>query len=52
MAGAASNRLEAVTTVVAQAEKWSASSSVGTVAPVQGVTVSADPPGTAERICA
>jgi membrane fusion protein, multidrug efflux system len=42
---------EAVTTVVAQSEKWSATlTAVGTVAPVQGVTVSADLPGTVERI--
>jgi membrane fusion protein, multidrug efflux system len=42
---------EAVTTVVAQTEKWSATlTAVGTVAPVQGVTVSADLSGTVERI--
>jgi membrane fusion protein (multidrug efflux system) len=42
---------EAVTTIVAQREKWSATlSAVGTVAAVQGVTVSADLPGTVERI--
>jgi membrane fusion protein (multidrug efflux system) len=42
---------EAVTTVVAQQEKWPATLSlIGTVAAVQGVTVSADLPGTVERI--
>ncbi|MGH6628664.1 MAG: efflux RND transporter periplasmic adaptor subunit, partial [Burkholderiales bacterium] len=42
---------EAVTTVVAQQEKWPATLSViGTAAAVQGVTVSADLPGTVERI--
>src|SRR5436190_9968901 len=42
---------EAVTTIVAHQEEWSASvSSIGTVAAVQGVTVSADLPGTVERI--
>jgi len=42
---------EAVTTVVAHQEAWSASvNSIGTVAAVQGVTVSADLPGTVERI--
>jgi membrane fusion protein (multidrug efflux system) len=41
---------EAVTTIVAHQEEWSASvSSIGTVAAVQGVTVSADLPGTVER---
>jgi membrane fusion protein (multidrug efflux system) len=40
-----------VTTIVAHQEEWSASlSSIGTVAAVQGVTVSADLPGTVERI--
>jgi membrane fusion protein, multidrug efflux system len=42
---------EAVTTIVAHQEEWSASvNSIGTVAAVQGVTVSADLPGTVERI--
>jgi len=42
---------EAVTTVVAQQEEWPATlSAIGTMAAVQGVTVSADLPGTAERI--
>jgi membrane fusion protein (multidrug efflux system) len=42
---------EAVTTILAHQEEWSASvSSIGTVAAVQGVTVSADLPGTVERI--
>ena len=42
---------EAVTTIVAHQEAWAASvNSIGTVAAVQGVTVSADLPGTVERI--
>src|SRR5687767_14947165 len=42
---------EAVTTVVAQEEEWPATlSAIGTMAAVQGVTVSADLPGTVERI--
>src|SRR5437867_8909641 len=42
---------EAVTTIVAQKETWLASlSAIGTIAPVQGVTVSADLPGTVDRI--
>ncbi|HJU43174.1 MAG TPA: efflux RND transporter periplasmic adaptor subunit [Vicinamibacterales bacterium] len=42
---------EAVTTVVAQQEHWPATlSAIGTMAAVQGVTVSADLPGTVERI--
>jgi membrane fusion protein (multidrug efflux system) len=42
---------EAVTTVVTKQEKWPATLSViGTVAAVQGVTVSADLPGTVARI--
>ena len=42
---------EAVTTIVAQAQEWPATVSViGTVAAVQGVTVSADLPGIVERI--
>jgi membrane fusion protein, multidrug efflux system len=42
---------EAVTTIVAQQEEWPATLSViGTMAAVQGVTVSADLPGTVERI--
>src|SRR5256884_2977953 len=42
---------EAVTTIVARQEEWPATlSAIGTVAAVQGVTVSADPPGTGERI--
>lgn len=43
--------LEAVTTIVAEAEKWPATLSViGTATAVQGVTVSADLPGMVERI--
>ncbi|MGH9374209.1 MAG: efflux RND transporter periplasmic adaptor subunit [Vicinamibacterales bacterium] len=42
---------EAVTTIVAQHEQWPATlSSIGTLAAVQGVIVSADLPGTVERI--
>ena len=42
---------EAVTTIVAKPEKWPATLNViGTVAGVQGVTVSADLPGTVARI--
>jgi membrane fusion protein (multidrug efflux system) len=42
---------EAVTTVVAQPEGWNATlKSIGSVAAVQGVTVSADLPGVVERI--
>jgi membrane fusion protein, multidrug efflux system len=42
---------EAVTTIVAQQEQWPATlSAIGTMAAVQGVTVSADLPGTVERI--
>jgi membrane fusion protein, multidrug efflux system len=42
---------EAVTTVVAQQEDWPATlSAIGTVAAVQGVMVSADLPGTVDRI--
>ena len=42
---------EAVTTLVAQAESWPATlSAIGTVAAVQGVTVSADLPGTVARV--
>ena len=42
---------EAVTTIVAKVETWPATlNAVGTVAPVQGVMVSADLPGTIERI--
>jgi membrane fusion protein (multidrug efflux system) len=42
---------EAVTTVVANRAEWPASlSAIGTVAAVQGVTVSADLPGIVERI--
>src|SRR6185503_229472 len=42
---------EAVTTIIAQQEKWPATlSSIGTVAAVQGVTVSADLPGIVDRI--
>jgi membrane fusion protein, multidrug efflux system len=42
---------EAVTTIVAAAEEWPATfSAIGTVAAVQGVTVSADLPGTVERV--
>ena len=42
---------EAVTTVVAQEEVWPVTlSAIGTMAAVQGVTVSADLPGTVERI--
>jgi membrane fusion protein, multidrug efflux system len=42
---------EAVTTIVAQREEWPATlSAIGTVAAVQGVTVSADLPGIVEGI--
>ena len=42
---------EAVTTIVAAQEEWPATlSAIGTVAAVQGVTVSADLPGMVERI--
>src|SRR5436190_15082010 len=42
---------EAVTTIVARQEAWPATlSAIGTVAAVQGVTVSADLPGTVDRI--
>ena len=42
---------EAVTTIVAQQEEWPTSlSAIGTLAAVQGVTVSADLPGIVERI--
>jgi membrane fusion protein (multidrug efflux system) len=42
---------EAVTTVVAEATEWPATlNAIGTVAAVHGVTVSADLPGTVERI--
>lgn len=42
---------EAVTTIVAQQDTWpSTLSAIGTVAAVQGVTVSADLPGTVDRI--
>ena len=42
---------EAVTTVVAQQEKWPLTlSAIGTMAAVQGVTVSADLPGTVEKV--
>ncbi|MGH9374127.1 MAG: efflux RND transporter periplasmic adaptor subunit, partial [Vicinamibacterales bacterium] len=42
---------EAVTTVVAQQDEWPATlSAIGTIAPVQGVTVSADLPGIVARI--
>src|SRR5881397_4041032 len=42
---------EAVTTIVTRQEQWPATlSAIGTVAAVQGVTVSADLPGTVERI--
>lgn len=42
---------EAVTSVVAAEARWDASlSAIGTVAPVQGVTVSADLPGLVHRI--
>src|SRR5437773_4491851 len=42
---------EAVTTIVARQEEWPATlSAIGTVAAVQGVTVSADLPGTVDRI--
>lgn len=41
----------AVTTIVAQQEEWPATlSAIGTMAAVQGVTVSADLPGTVDRI--
>jgi membrane fusion protein (multidrug efflux system) len=42
---------EAVTTIVAQREEWPATlEAIGTVAAVQGVTVSADLPGVVDRI--
>ena len=42
---------EAVTTIVAQEDKWPATlSAIGTTAAVQGVTVSADLPGIVDRI--
>jgi membrane fusion protein, multidrug efflux system len=42
---------EAVTTIVAQREEWPATlSAIGTVAAVQGVTVSADLPGIVDKI--
>src|SRR5262245_48628481 len=42
---------EAVTTVIAKQEKWPATlNAIGTVAAVQGVTVSADLPGIVEGI--
>jgi len=42
---------EAVTTIVAQQERWpSTLNAIGTLAPVQGVTVSADLPGTIDRV--
>ena len=42
---------EAVTTVIAERDEWpSTLGAIGTVAAVQGVTVSADLPGTVERI--
>src|SRR5258708_1179150 len=42
---------EAVTTVVARSEEWSATlQAIGTVAAVQGVTVSADLPGVVDQI--
>lgn len=42
---------EAVTTIVARQEQWPATlNAIGTVAAVQGVTVSADLPGLVERI--
>jgi membrane fusion protein, multidrug efflux system len=42
---------EAVTTIVASQDRWPATSgAIGTVAAVQGVTISADLPGTVEKI--
>jgi len=42
---------DAVTTIVAQQEEWPATlAAIGTLAAVQGVTVSADLPGTVDRI--
>src|SRR6476659_2252863 len=42
---------DAVTTIVAQQEAWPATlSAIGTTAALQGVTVSADLPGTVDRI--
>jgi membrane fusion protein (multidrug efflux system) len=42
---------DAVTTIVAAEEQWPATlSAIGTVAAVQGVTISADLPGTVDRI--
>ena len=42
---------EAVTTIIAQQEDWPTTlGAIGTMAAVQGVTVSADLPGTVDRI--
>src|SRR5438874_12149210 len=42
---------EAVTTIVANEAQWPATlSAIGTIAAVQGVTVSADLPGTVDRV--
>src|SRR5262249_47241340 len=42
---------EAVTTVIAQQSEWSSTlGAVGSVAPIQGVTLSADRPGVVDRI--
>src|SRR5947199_6928578 len=42
---------EAVTTIVVREEKWAATlNAIGTAAAVRGVAVSADLPGTVERI--
>src|SRR5258708_14269610 len=42
---------DAVTTIVAQEEVWPATlTAIGTMAAVQGVTVSADLPGTVDRV--
>src|SRR5919107_1450530 len=42
---------EAVTTIVARDDRWASTlSAIGTIAAVQGVTVSADLPGVVDRI--
>src|SRR5687768_7315108 len=42
---------EAVTTIAARQDEWPAGlSAIGTVAPVEGVTIAADLPGIVERI--
>src|SRR5262249_5659943 len=50
-AAALQPRPEAVTTIVAAEEEWPATlTAIGTMVAVQGVTVSADLPGTVDRI--